>query len=244
MTSQSTPWYKRYVITLTTFSVLSETSNKILGRLSLKNIFAPIWHFDDVVPELWTIMCFSQFRWHWPWPVWHHDVLSILLYFLTYFLTLWPTIRLNDVLFSVTTYFVTSQRTSWRHDVLFDIMTYFWRYIVFLDIIQAFDVMTYLWRHDVLLDIMEYFTYITFCYYSITVHTFGRYDVPFDCMTFLLTSWRTFHTYWCHDVFYDIMTHFLKSSRTFHTRCHDALLHVIQYFLHHDVLSILFDVMT
>ena len=71
------------------------------------------------------------------------------------------------------------------------------------------------WRHDVLFIWWHAF------------HTFGHYDVIYDCMMYVLTltlwfmtnlpyfvrPWRTIHTFWYHDVRLGVMTYVLTSWR-------------------------------
>ena len=139
---------------------------------------------------------------------------------ITYFLTSWRTLRIFDVI----TYFMSSWRNLWRYDILLDVMIYF---------LTAGRIFHTFWLHDV-----HFMLRYTFGHHGI-MYIFC--DVMAYFMTYPLTSWLIFHslswrTFWRYDVLCDVMIYFLTSRHT--SRCYEVRC------LHHDVCSILFDVMT
>ena len=63
MTPKKPSWLKKPLF-------VSKMSNKLLIRLCLENILAPMWHFYDICSRvISTIVFFLHFQWPWPWPL-------------------------------------------------------------------------------------------------------------------------------------------------------------------------------
>ena len=156
---------------------------------------------------------------------WRHDILSILLDVVIYFLT---SRRTFDIMIYLT-YLFTSWGTFWHYgvrcDICFDVI-----YVISI----LFDIMTYIWVFNVLVDVMAYFWtlwrnlwHFDVLYSDVMPHL---HIIHFDVMTYIFMSWRTF---WYHDIlsiFFDVMTYGLTVWHTFWS--HEVLYYILSTSLH------------